>query len=233
MTSNRAQYDLVMASLASLASLTDRNAVEQALAEFDRIGRFSFLEKYGFGEAKEYFLVTETGNYDSKAIFAAAYELEHGVRLSSEDFVGGKHGAARWLAELGYAIEGLDAKEGRLTFDSFEAALNAFHLAVENITAARDFVSSRDFVSFYLPPSRQYIAMIPSGGTRPSAWVNKGYVWFKNDDGTQEGRAFPYNRLRDGGRNSRQRRREEAERRVCLTPGCGMVLPSSGVCDYC
>lgn len=219
--------------MTSIAALTDRQAVDEALVEFDRIGRFAFLEKYGFGEAKDYFLVTETGNYDSKAVFAAAYERQHGVRLANDDFSGGKHGAAKWLNELGYTIEGLESKEGRWTFDAFEAALNAFHLAVENIGPAREFVSSRDFVTFYLPPSRQYIAMIPRGGSRPTAWVNKGYVWFKNDDGTQEGIAFPYNKLRDGGRNSRQRRGEEAERRICPTPGCGMVLPPNGICEYC
>lgn len=219
--------------MAQLEPLTDRNAVEEALAECDQLGRFVFLEKYGFGEAKEYFLVTDSGNYDSKAIFAAAYERQHGVRLTSDDFSGGKQGAARWLDELGFTIEGLDKKEGRLTFDAFEAALNAFHLAVENIAPARAFVASRDFVSFYLPPSRQYIAMIPRGETRPTAWVNKGYVWFKNDDGTQEGIPFPYNKLRDGGRSSGQRRQEEAESRVCPTPGCGMVLPANGVCDFC
>lgn len=219
--------------MSAISALTDRTAVEDALAEFDRIGRFAFLERYGFGEAKEYFLVAETGNYDSKAVFAAAYERQHGTRLTSADFSGGKQGAGRWLSDLGYTIEGMDSKEERLTFDSFEAALNAFHLAVENINAARDFVSSREFVSFYLPPSRQYIAMVPRGGSRPTAWINKGYVWFKNDDGTQDGIAFPYNKLRDGGRNSRQRRREEAERRICPTPGCGMVLPPNGICDYC
>lgn len=219
--------------MATIARITDREAVEDALSEFDRIGRFTFLEKYGFGEAREYFLVTDTGTYDSKAIFAAAYEREHGVRLSSDDFSGGRHGAAQWLADLGYTIPELDSKEGRLTFDAFEAAMDAFHLSVENVTAARAFVAGRDIVSFYLPPSRQYIAMIPRGGTRPTAWVNKGYVWFRNDDGTQGGIAFPYNKLRDGGRNSRQRRREEAERRICPSPGCGMLLPLSGVCDCC
>ena len=219
--------------MTSIARLTSRQAVEDALEEFDRLGRFVFLDKYGFGEAKEYFLVTESGSYDSKAIFAAAYEREHGIRLTSDDFSGGKTGAAKWLDELGYTIEGLETTEGRLVFDSFEAALNEFRLPVENITAARAFVADRDFTSFYLPPSRTYIALIARGDSRPSAWVNKGFVWFRNDDGTQEGIAFPYNKLRDGGRNSRQRRREEAERRICPTPGCGMVLPPSGVCDYC
>lgn len=219
--------------MASIATLTDRNAVEAALEEFDRVGRFAFLEKYGFGEAKEYFLITETGSYDSKAIFAVAYEREHGTRLSNEDFSGGKQGAAKWLSELGYTIEGIETKAGRLTFDSFEAAVHEFKLATANFAAARDFVSGRDFATFYLPPSRTYIAMIPRGGDRPTAWINKGFVWFRNDDGTQDGIAFPENKLRDGGRNSRQRRREEAEKRICPTPGCGMVLPANGVCEYC
>lgn len=219
--------------MATLATLTDRNAVEAALEEFDRVGRFAFLEKYGFGEAKEYFLITETGSYDSKAIFAAAYERQHGVRLSNDDFSGGKLGAGKWLSDLGFTIEGMESESGRLTFDSFEPAVHEFRLSVANIAAARDFVASRDFESFYLPPSRTYIAMIPRGGGRPTAWINKGFVWFRNDDGTQEGIAFPENKLRDGGRNSRQRRREEAEKRICPTPGCGMVLSASGVCDIC
>ncbi|MGO2747002.1 hypothetical protein [Microbacterium sp.] len=216
--------------MGSIATLTGRQSVEDALDEFDRLGRFGFLEKYGFGEAKEYFVVTENGNYDSKAIFAAAYEREHGEHLTNEDFSGGRTGAAKWLSELGYTITGLESKIGRLTFDSFEPAMDAFRLSVENITAARDFVASKDFETFYLPPSRTYIAMIPRGGERPTAWINKGYVWFRNDDGTQEGVAFPYNKLRDGGRNSRQRKREEAER-PC--PTCGMILSVSGVCNIC
>lgn len=219
--------------MASIESLTDRRAVEEALEEFDRIGRFSFLEKYGFGEAKEYFLVTDTGSYDSKAIFAAAYERQHGVRLTSDDFSGGKQGAAKWLSDLGYALEGLDSKEGRLTFDALEAALNAFQLAVENIAPAREFVSSRDFTTFYLPPSRQYIAMIPRGGSRPTAWINKGFIDYQDLDGSSGTVILPQNGVRDGGRTSRLRQREEADRRICPTPGCGMVLPPNGICDYC
>jgi len=33
--------------------------------------------------------------------------------------------------------------------------------------------------------------MIPRGATRPTAWINKGLVWYRNDDGTQNGIAFP------------------------------------------
>lgn len=218
--------------MASLATLTDRNAVEAALEEFDRLGRFAFLEKYGFGEAKEYFLVTETGNYDSKAIFAAAYERQHGVRFSNDDFSGGKHGAGKWLSDLGYTIEGLDTKVGRLTFDSFEAALNDFKLAASNISAARDFVAGRDFQSFYIPPSRAYIAMIAHGGERPTAWINRGFISIFNEEGVEEKIAFPENKLGGNARNSPQWRREETEDRNCPN-GCGMVLHANGVCDNC
>lgn len=218
--------------MASIATLTDSQAVQAALDEFDKLGRFAFLHKYGFGEAKEYFLVTENGHYDSKAIFAAAYEREYGIRLTNEDFHGGKQGAGKWLSDLGYEIEGIDSKVGRVAFDSFEAALNDFRLPVENMTAARAFVSSRDFESFYITPSRTYIAMIPRGGERPTGWIQKGYVSFRNDDGTHETIPFPYNRITTGGRDSRQRRRDEAERH-CPTPGCGMVLSVSGECSIC
>lgn len=34
----------------ALNELTDPSAVVQALAEFDRVGRTAFLERYGFGE---------------------------------------------------------------------------------------------------------------------------------------------------------------------------------------
>ncbi|WP_280352404.1 hypothetical protein [Nocardia abscessus] len=37
--------------------LTDSTAVRRALAEFDELGRQAFLAKYGFGEARSYFVV--------------------------------------------------------------------------------------------------------------------------------------------------------------------------------
>ncbi|WP_143103060.1 hypothetical protein [Agrococcus baldri] len=89
--------------------LTSRDAVDEAIAEFDHVGRHTFLERYGLGEAREYFLVEEDRHYDSKAIFAAAYEKQHGVPPS--EFTGGKQGAAARLTELGYAITGISSNE--------------------------------------------------------------------------------------------------------------------------
>lgn len=88
-----------------LRDLTDRGAIDDAIEEFDRIGRDAFLEQYGFGAAREYFVVTESGRYDSKAIFAAAWFREHGASVTPSRFSGGRHGAGGRLAELGYVVE--------------------------------------------------------------------------------------------------------------------------------
>lgn len=215
-----------------IKKLTDRHAVDDALVEFDEIGREAFLDKYGFGKSTEYFLVDDRGHYDSKPVFAAAYLREHGVHLGNDDFSGGVSGAAAWLEELGYAIDGLDRREGRQTFDMFEAAMDAFALPVENMTAAREFVADKDFDRFYIPPSGTYIAMLARGDQRPSAWVHVGFITTRAEDGTMGWFALPYNRVRGGG-SARTRRQERAEKSVCATPGCGMLLPQSAVCDYC
>jgi len=67
-------------------------AVVQAMAEFDELGREAFLEKYGFGEAREFFLVHEGRRYDSKAILGAAhgYALPDEGPLKSHEFNGGE-----------------------------------------------------------------------------------------------------------------------------------------------
>ena len=40
-----------------ITELNDSNAVASAIKEFDEIGRDRFLQKYGFGPARRYFLV--------------------------------------------------------------------------------------------------------------------------------------------------------------------------------
>ena len=89
------------------SDLTDRSAVHRAIDEFDRLGRDTFLRRYGFGPARVYLLKTRTGSYDSKAIFGVAFGYQHGTPLASSEFSGGKTGAAGRLAELGFTITGL------------------------------------------------------------------------------------------------------------------------------
>jgi len=58
--------------MAGVGDLTSAHTVEQAIAEYDRIGRAAFLARYGFREARSYFLVHNGKRYDSKAIVGAA-----------------------------------------------------------------------------------------------------------------------------------------------------------------
>jgi hypothetical protein len=90
----------------TLADLSSARAVEQAVEEFDRLGRDAFLAKYGFGRAREYFLELNGKRYDSKAIVGAA----HGVQfpsagpLRAADFSGGEATVQAKLEELGFTV---------------------------------------------------------------------------------------------------------------------------------
>jgi MoxR-like ATPase len=87
--------------------LTSRDAVFDAIREFNDVGRDAFLGKYGFGRAKSWHLIYEGKPYDSKAIYGVAYGIEHPDRghLVSADFTGGEHSVARRLEKLGFEVE--------------------------------------------------------------------------------------------------------------------------------
>lgn len=92
----------------SIQHLTSPLPIHAALAEFDRIGRTYFLEKYGFGKAREYMLRDPvTGRlYDSKAIVGAAYGHAFPDRgpLGPESFSGGEATVERLLVSLGFEV---------------------------------------------------------------------------------------------------------------------------------
>lgn len=95
-----------MASL--LNSLTRRDAVLAAINEFSLLGRDAFLEKYGFGRAREYFVVDpESGRWcDSKAIVGAALSLQHPEQapFGPSRFSGGEATVAERLRQLGFEV---------------------------------------------------------------------------------------------------------------------------------
>jgi hypothetical protein len=99
-----------------LEELTSREAVEQALDEFDALGRDAFLAKYGYGKATNYFLVRGGKRYDSKAIAGVAHGYEHPEvgPLPSQDVHGGVGvgGAKTRLEELGFELVSSDAVSG-------------------------------------------------------------------------------------------------------------------------
>jgi 5-methylcytosine-specific restriction protein A len=81
--------------------------VRSAISEFDRIGRTAFLDKYGFGPAREYMLVDGGNQYDSKAICGAAhgYDLPDLGPLRATDFSGGQQTVERKLRALGFEVQ--------------------------------------------------------------------------------------------------------------------------------
>ena len=72
------------------SQVTERTAVERAIEECDRLGREAFREKYGFGEARSYYIRHNGKTYDSKAIIGVAFGYQHNTKpLRYNDFSGG------------------------------------------------------------------------------------------------------------------------------------------------
>lgn len=89
-----------------LGDLTSRQAIDDAMDEFDALGRDTFLSKYGFGQAREYFMRRGNRLYDSKAIAGAAhrYQFPNQGPLKPTDFSGGEATVQRKLEELGFEV---------------------------------------------------------------------------------------------------------------------------------
>jgi len=90
----------------SLNDLTSVQAVGAALDEFDAIGREAFLRRYGFGQAREYFVLRGNRLYDSKAIAGAAHGHQYPERgpLKPGDFSGGEATVQSRLQQLGFDV---------------------------------------------------------------------------------------------------------------------------------
>lgn len=92
----------------SIQNIRDPAAIHAAMAEYDRVGRTYFLEKYGFGKAREYMLRDPaTGRlYDSKAIVGAAhgYAFPDQGHLTAADFSGGEATVEHLLSSLGFEV---------------------------------------------------------------------------------------------------------------------------------
>ncbi|WP_223644305.1 hypothetical protein [Corallococcus sp. EGB] len=91
----------------ALQDLTSRDAVLAAIAEFREIGREAFLQKYGYGEARSYFLSFEGELFDSKAIVGAAYGFQHGKPLANTAFSGGDATVRAKLRSLAFNVVSL------------------------------------------------------------------------------------------------------------------------------
>lgn len=94
-------------------SLSDVSAggVLAAVAECRRIGRTAFREQYGFGPARDYVLVIDGEEFDSKAICGVAHRYDTSEVLRAGQFSGGRAGAAGHLRRLGFDVRGPDSEE--------------------------------------------------------------------------------------------------------------------------
>jgi hypothetical protein len=93
----------------SLSSITNRDAVWEAIAEYDRLGQDAFLRHYRFRRATKYLLIHQGRAYDSKAIVGAAhgYQFPELGPLRPGYFNGGLATVVRKLQELGFDVRGI------------------------------------------------------------------------------------------------------------------------------
>lgn len=89
-----------------LNELTSRQAVLDAIDEFDRLGRGRFLDHHGFAAAKNFYVKIDDRYYDSKAIAGVAYGNQFPDRdqLRARDFSGGENTVKPKLEELGFEV---------------------------------------------------------------------------------------------------------------------------------
>lgn len=88
----------------ALGDLT-ASAVNAAIDEYDKVGGEAFRAKYGFGPAKDYFVMRDGKPYDSKAIAGAAHGyLPDSQPLHPDEFSGGEATVVRRLRLLGFRV---------------------------------------------------------------------------------------------------------------------------------
>jgi hypothetical protein len=99
----------------ALRDLTDQSAVLDAIAEADRVGESSFLEKYGFQPSRRFRIAHADATYPSKALLAAAhgYQFPDDGPLRPGDFSGGRETIAKAQA-LGFSVVEIDGRADEL-----------------------------------------------------------------------------------------------------------------------
>jgi hypothetical protein len=85
-------------------SLVSRSHVLAALREYDDLGSREFLRRYGFARSTAYSLWHRGEEYDPAAVLGVAYFHATGTAARSDEFSGGKDGAAKVLSDLGFDV---------------------------------------------------------------------------------------------------------------------------------
>ncbi|GAA4924201.1 putative restriction endonuclease [Nonomuraea thailandensis] len=99
----------------------NREIVLQAIEEYDQAGRDTFLERYGYREARDYFIIHNGRHYDSKAIAGVAHRGVGGRPLRAAEFSGGAATVGKVLGDLGFLVTPRrDVSPARTLFDKIE-----------------------------------------------------------------------------------------------------------------
>jgi predicted restriction endonuclease len=99
----------------------DREMVLAAIKEYDQLGRDAFLERYGYREARDYFIIHNGRRYDSKAIAGVAHRGVDGRALRAAEFSGGAATVGRVLGHLGFLLgPGQDASPAAAFLEKVE-----------------------------------------------------------------------------------------------------------------
>lgn len=91
----------------TLADLTDPTAVRAAMDECDRLGRDTFLQRYGFQARRRYVVDRDGVLYDAKALVGVAHGIQHHPGLGplpAASFSGGQAAANAALRRLGFPV---------------------------------------------------------------------------------------------------------------------------------
>jgi 5-methylcytosine-specific restriction protein A len=83
-----------------------KSSIQSAIKEYDDLGQESFLSKYGYKKSKDYELVYNEKEYDSKAIVGVAFKYEYPTEnpLTFNEFSGGLITVVKLLRKLDFDI---------------------------------------------------------------------------------------------------------------------------------
>ncbi len=94
----------------TIAALSSRERVLEAIKEYDRLGPHQFRSLHGYRRARRYRLRYKSRTYDAKAIAGVAWGLQHfnDPRQRPASYTGGAHTSVPALERLGFTIVNAD-----------------------------------------------------------------------------------------------------------------------------
>ncbi|MBD5785058.1 hypothetical protein IF650_02585 [Cellulosimicrobium terreum] len=118
---------------------------------------------------------------------------------------------------------------GRTEYASLDAAFEALQFPVENRPLMREIAGSVDFSKVWAPQSRSYIGVGHLDRRPAAAYLNRGFVDVRLDEGGYERHELPAFARAAGG----TLRAGPAESPPVTCSACFIQLPASGICDDC